>query len=58
VTDFIKSDVGSKGKVKVTMPWRSTGGVELQLHTLSDLRTRWRWVVSFTPKKEPFVLIR
>jgi len=28
-----------------TTPWRCTGGV--------DLGTRWRWVVSFTPRPLP-----
>jgi hypothetical protein len=26
------------------------GGVELYLHSFFDLGTRWRWVVSFTPR--------
>jgi hypothetical protein len=25
-------------------------GVEVELHALFDLGTRWRWVVSFTPR--------
>jgi hypothetical protein len=33
-----------------TTPWRRIGEVELYLHSLFDLGTRWRWVVSFTPR--------
>jgi hypothetical protein len=42
-----------KGKVKLslcTKPWRRFGGVEVWLHAFFDLGTRWRWVVSFTPR--------
>jgi hypothetical protein len=33
-----------------TTPWRRIGGVEIWLHAFFDLGTRWRWVVSFTPR--------
>jgi hypothetical protein len=40
-----------KGKSKVFLvPWRRIGGVEVYLHSFFDLDTRWRWVVSFTPR--------
>jgi hypothetical protein len=44
-----------KGKVvpalkKSTKPCRRMGRSELQLHAFFDLGTRWRWVVSFTPR--------
>jgi hypothetical protein len=48
-----------KGKGKVvrmlffklsTTPLRRIRGVEVYLHPLFDLGTRWRWVVSFTPQ--------
>jgi hypothetical protein len=31
-------------------PWRRIGAVEVYLHSFFDLGTRWRWVVSFTPR--------
>jgi hypothetical protein len=31
-------------------PWRRIGGVEVLLDSFFDLGTRWRWVVSFTPR--------
>jgi hypothetical protein len=33
-----------------TAPWRRFGGVEVYLHGFFDLGTRWRWVISFTPR--------
>jgi hypothetical protein len=33
-----------------TTPWRRIGGAEAQLHPFLDLRTRRRWVVSFTTR--------
>jgi hypothetical protein len=33
-----------------TTPWRRIEGVEVWLHTFFDLGTRWRRVVSFTPR--------
>jgi hypothetical protein len=32
------------------MPLRRIGGVAVWLHAFFDLGTRWRWVVSFTPR--------
>jgi hypothetical protein len=29
---------------------KAYGGVDVQLHSFFDLGTRWRWVVSFTPR--------
>jgi len=29
---------------------RRIGGMEVYLHALFELGTRWRWVVSFTPR--------
>jgi hypothetical protein len=33
-----------------TTPWKRIGRVEVQLHSLFYLGTRWRWVVSFTSR--------
>jgi len=30
---------------------KAYGGEEVYLHTFFDLGTRWRWVVSFTPRQ-------
>jgi hypothetical protein len=49
-----------------TTPWRRIGGVKVQTGTdprILDLGTRWRWVVSFTPRplyshgKSPWYLL-
>jgi hypothetical protein len=45
-----------KGKSKEVVPvpkhhsMKTYWGVEVQLHVFYDLGTRWRWMVSFTPR--------
>jgi hypothetical protein len=33
-----------------TTPWRRIGRVEVWLHSFFHLGTRWRWVITFTPR--------
>jgi hypothetical protein len=40
----------NENKVHCPIPWRHTGGVEVYLHVLINPATRWKGVVSCTPR--------